>query len=422
MTVPSEKVARRRRKTPPRRVPAIVEEPVHQPFIFGWGAHLSQRERESVKERFALFAGIALAVVLVGLIGWGTLNEYVIQPNNQRAADAKPVAIIGNYTITIGFFKRFEQAQDTNINNNIAQYQAELNSLQANPTANAAQISQVNQQISQYQAALGSLPTDTLNAAVDDQIAIQRGYVAGVPDTPAIRKAALTQAIHAAGGPRHFYNLTVPQSGLSLNEYTFLITGDYIQNKLQPKIAAKVAHTQLEVRASHILIASKNKALAERLFQEVKKGANFAALAKKYSIDKASGAKGGDLGFFPRGQMVAPFDKAAFSMKVGEIRLVKSQFGWHIIKVTARQKKALSASAYQQAQSSAYQTWINQQKQALHYQTIIAPTSLPNVATATPNTANQLPVATVPAQATPVVQATHHATAPSTKPATKKTP
>ena len=99
--------------------------------------------------------------------------------------------------------------------------------------------------------------------------------------------------------------------------------------------------TPEQVRASHILLKTEGKddatvkKQAEDLLAQVKKGADFAALASKYSEDDASKVKGGDLDFFPKGQMVPEFDKAAFSMKVGEISdLVKSQFGYHIIKVT----------------------------------------------------------------------------------------
>ena len=99
--------------------------------------------------------------------------------------------------------------------------------------------------------------------------------------------------------------------------------------------------TPEQVRASHILLKTEGKddatvkKQAEDLLAQVKKGADFAELATKYSEDDASKTKGGDLDFFGKGTMVPEFDKAAFSMKPGEISdLVKSQFGYHIIKVT----------------------------------------------------------------------------------------
>jgi peptidyl-prolyl cis-trans isomerase C len=100
-------------------------------------------------------------------------------------------------------------------------------------------------------------------------------------------------------------------------------------------------------RASHILFGAakdapaaekaKVKAEAEAVLKRVKAGEDFAALAKQYSKDPGSAAVGGDLNFFPRGQMVPPFDAAVFTMKPGEIsNLVETDFGFHIIKLTER--------------------------------------------------------------------------------------
>ncbi len=93
-----------------------------------------------------------------------------------------------------------------------------------------------------------------------------------------------------------------------------------------------------EVHARHILVESEDeaKAIAERL----KKGEDFAALAKEKSKD--TNAEGGDLGFFTRGQMLKPFEDAAFALDVGQIsEPVQTQFGWHIIKIEEKRAQAL---------------------------------------------------------------------------------
>ncbi|MCE5181627.1 MAG: SurA N-terminal domain-containing protein [Betaproteobacteria bacterium] len=100
---------------------------------------------------------------------------------------------------------------------------------------------------------------------------------------------------------------------------------------------------QEQRRASHILIAADPtdkpaaRAQAEKILKEIKQSpAKFEALAKQYSKDPGSAVKGGDLGFFPRGAMVKPFEDTVFGMKGGEISdLVQSDFGFHIIKLTA---------------------------------------------------------------------------------------
>jgi peptidyl-prolyl cis-trans isomerase D len=103
--------------------------------------------------------------------------------------------------------------------------------------------------------------------------------------------------------------------------------------------------TPEQVHALHILLKTEGKdeaavkKQAEDVLKQAKGGADFGELAKKYSEDDGSKVKGGDLNFFGRGQMVPEFDQAAFSMQPGQISdLVKTQFGFHIIKVL--EKKA----------------------------------------------------------------------------------
>lgn len=95
------------------------------------------------------------------------------------------------------------------------------------------------------------------------------------------------------------------------------------------------SETIKQVQASHILVKSEDEANQYR--QEIVSGqSSFEDIAKKAS-QCPSGRAGGDLGFFGRGQMVPEFDQAVFSLPVGEVsEPVKTNFGWHLIKVTAQ--------------------------------------------------------------------------------------
>ena len=134
-----------------------------------------------------------------------------------------------------------------------------------------------------------------------------------------------------------------------------------IEAEIAPRVAVKP--TQVEdfyksnpdkflqpdrVRASHILIATAEnadaatkaqaKAKAEQILKDLKAGKDFAALARQHSQDPGSAVNGGDLGFFQQGQMVGPFNDAAFSLKPGATSdLVETQFGYHIIRVAEKQ-------------------------------------------------------------------------------------
>jgi peptidyl-prolyl cis-trans isomerase C len=87
-----------------------------------------------------------------------------------------------------------------------------------------------------------------------------------------------------------------------------------------------------KIKCSHILVKKHSEAL--QILERIKKGESFADLARELSIDRGSGKRGGDLGFFGRGQMVKPFEEAAFKLKKGELtnEPVRTQFGYHIIK------------------------------------------------------------------------------------------
>ena len=118
-------------------------------------------------------------------------------------------------------------------------------------------------------------------------------------------------------------------------EVTAKETAEYYETESDKYVEPKM------VKARHILLKSENKEKdaevlkqAEALAEQITKGGDFEKLAKKNSDDKATSEKGGDLGYFKKGDMSKPFEEAAFAMKPGDIsKPVKSPLGWHIIKV-----------------------------------------------------------------------------------------
>jgi peptidyl-prolyl cis-trans isomerase D len=112
------------------------------------------------------------------------------------------------------------------------------------------------------------------------------------------------------------------------------VTEDEIKKAYEARAAAFRADEQR--RASHILVKTKEE--ADKIAAELKKNPGaFAELAKQYSQDPGSAEKGGDLGWFGPGMMVKPFEEAVFSMKQGEQRVVQSEFGFHIVRLTGIQ-------------------------------------------------------------------------------------
>ena len=123
------------------------------------------------------------------------------------------------------------------------------------------------------------------------------------------------------------------KSNILVNALIEKLIADKINAKTMEAYYTKHSDEFREIRASHILL--KTDAEAKDVLKQIKKGSDFGDLAKKLSQDKGSAESGGDLGFFTQDKMVKPFADKSFTMKVGEIsEPVKSQFGYHIIKVT----------------------------------------------------------------------------------------
>lgn len=124
-----------------------------------------------------------------------------------------------------------------------------------------------------------------------------------------------------------------------------------------------------QVHAGHILFASKDKALAQQVMAKVKAGSDFAALAEQYSTDPGSKTKGGDLGWASSSAYVPEFKAAVDDMKVDQVRLVESTFGWHVIKLLGRRAatqktlaeatSAVTQQLQQNAKSEAFTAYLD---------------------------------------------------------------
>ncbi len=156
--------------------------------------------------------------------------------------------------------------------------------------------------------------------------------------------------------------------GYNESDLRDLVRRQLLRQKVYDAETKSVASSQEEVWARHILVA--NEADAKKVEDALKAGGNFADLAKQYSTDTSNKDQGGDLGWFPKGQMVKEFEDAAFALKVGEIsQPVKSSFGYHIIQVLGHETRPLDSQQLQSAKDTAYQTWLTNAKKELNTQT-----------------------------------------------------
>jgi parvulin-like peptidyl-prolyl isomerase len=205
------------------------------------------------------------------------------------------------------------------------------------------------------------------------------------------------------GGSEARYKKQLKQQGLSDQQVTDDIKAQLVSELIFKKVTTNVNITDSDLQKyysshlsqygtpeqrdiAHILV--KNKALANQLYAQVIGGANFAALAKKYSQDPGSKNQGGKL-TISKGQTVAPFDQTAFLMKTGQVsHPVKTEFGYHIIKALgpikpakttpfAKVKESIRQQLLQQQKNTAMTAWVNKVKKdfngKVHYQAGYAP-------------------------------------------------
>jgi parvulin-like peptidyl-prolyl isomerase len=180
------------------------------------------------------------------------------------------------------------------------------------------------------------------------------------------------------------YQAELAKQGLTDEQVRNELRTRVLSNKIYTAVTKKVTVSDAEVEAyykqnesqyqqpasrevRHILV--KTEAQAQKLYNQIKAGADFATLAKKYTQDKASKADGGKFTAF-KGRTVAPFDEFVFSAKTGELsKPIKTQYGWHVIEVLSavkpgtatpldQVKDTIKTTLLQQKQNTAMKTWI----------------------------------------------------------------
>jgi peptidyl-prolyl cis-trans isomerase C len=163
--------------------------------------------------------------------------------------------------------------------------------------------------------------------------------VAYLIDVTILAQAAAAKKLEAAPdfAPRLAYAKNKVLMELLLNDVTKTAQSEAEMKKLYEESVAKIQPEE-EVRARHILV--KTEAEAKDVLAKLKGGADFEKLAREISVDPSAKTNGGDLEYFTKGQMVAEFSDAAFKLNKGELsEPVKSQFGFHVIKVEDKRQK-----------------------------------------------------------------------------------
>ena len=305
---------------------------------------------------------VIVAAVLLGLLA----SALVFAACGGEQVPAGAIASVGDATVTQ---EQFDQI--------LAQAKAQYASQEGAPPFPKEGTAQYNQ-----------LKASIVTYLVQNELIKQKAADMGVTVTQKQLDERIKAVTDQVGGQKKLDALLKKQ-GVTMDQLTTQLQAQMLQDAVRTKVGenAKVSEEQIKayfndpankaqfnvadsVDARHVLVASKADAeKVQQLLTADPSDANWAKVAKKYSIDPGSKDKGGALGNFPEGRMVPEFDKVAFSMKPGTVSVpVKSQFGWHVIEVTKKTpgstmtyeeaKSMIEQSLKAQQQGKAWETWL----------------------------------------------------------------
>jgi parvulin-like peptidyl-prolyl isomerase len=229
---------------------------------------------------------------------------------------------------------------------NLARYEASLPSRGIDPTSPEGQ-----ENLAQARAWI-------LNVMIEQVLTEQAATASGVVVSDAEVDAYMQVMIDENGGEEAF-RAKLAEWSETYEEAWQEVRTQLIGMAMTQRIVETVPTTAEHVHAHHILVD--NPTEAERILAQLQAGADFAALAASYSQDSSTRESGGDLGFFPRGILVAPeVEDAAFALQPGQFSgVVTSPLGYHIVQVVERDPaRSLSPENLRLLQDRAVQAWV----------------------------------------------------------------
>jgi len=385
--------------------------------------HLARVEREKRQKRILTYGSIAVVVLVLLLIGFGFLEENVLKYQKaiitvgdekvtlkqfQDRAKFERLQLVNQYLKTYQYWTTIEDENTRNIfANNLKQLEFELDPTvygqnvinkmadelviiqeakkrgitvtkkdvdlrlkaefgyfpEGSPTPKATFDANPTSTLSPTQIAIlspmpetGETVTETLPATPTNTAQPTLSEPAQSP-TPLPTATTYTESAFQENLETALNNLE-SQVGIGeefLREY-FRI--ELYKQRLRDEITKDVPREEEQVWARHILVSDEET--AREILDKLANGEDFKDLAKEYSIDTSSAGRGGDIGWFSKGRMDEAFEKAAFSLDVGEIsEPIQSSFGWHIIQVLGHEMRPLSEYRYELKRNEVFEEWLS---------------------------------------------------------------
>lgn len=356
---------------------------------------IAKSARVRRRERNTIIGLTLVAVLVVGVLVYGAVYEYLVKPNS-------PIATVDGVPISTRLYQKYWRYVHANTSASLSEYQAELDRLNAKAEKDDTDtlfIQYYQQMVQQLQSQLMNLDMAVLDNLIDDELVRQEAKKEGITVTPEEVQAEIEKAFGFERNPptptptdvvtetttvseaatpaptptvmtegefqaayarqRDYVN---QQFGFTEQEFRALFATQLLRDKLQAVLAERVPTTEEQVHARHILVETEDE--AKKVVERLNAGEDFAALAQELSKDDSNKDNGGDLGWFGRGVMVAEFENAAFSLEIGKISdPVKTDFGYHIIEVLEKSPNhPIDEATLEQRKSTALQDWLPTQR------------------------------------------------------------
>ena len=214
----------------------------------------------------------------------------------------------------------------------------------------------------QAQGLLPELQQSVLDRLISQELLRQLAEAEGLTPTEDEVEAEVeaTKERILEQGPFADLDEFLESSGLTQADIETLIRDGLIYEKM---LDAHGGPKEMEqVHARHILVETEEE--GDVVLAKLEEGEDFVDLAAEYSVDTGSKDEGGDLGWFPRGAMVAEFEEAALGLEIGETsELVETEFGYHVIEVLEREVRELEPQYLQAFQQRAFEEWFAEQQE-----------------------------------------------------------
>jgi len=215
----------------------------------------------------------------------------------------------------------------------------------------------------QGQAQLNQARKIVLNGLIEQAIIEQSAAEVGIAVSEEELEATIQQSISLGQGQESFEKW-LAENNLTAEDFRETQRSQLLANKMIEYVTARVPTTAEQVHARHIRVQDTTR--AQELLDELRAGANFAALAQQASEDFSTSANGGDLGWFPHDVPLMPpvVVDAAFALQPGEISgVIQSEQGYHIVKVEARDvNRPLTPEMLLYVRQNAFKGWLAEQQ------------------------------------------------------------